>query len=180
MPLLYIFHSPNHEEYLLTKKIKDGYSRFVQARLRKIIEGYCLKKSTKISVLSQYMKQKVIDIHRIAHEKIIVNPGGVELDWFHPAENRALLKKELGLPAGRLHLLTVRNLEPRMGLDNLLKAIALLKEKTSNVHLVIGGEGPERNNLVSLIHRYELGDNVTMAGFIPAEQLPKYYGAADF
>ena len=29
MPLLYIFHSPNHEEYLLTKKNKDGYRYLV-------------------------------------------------------------------------------------------------------------------------------------------------------
>lgn len=164
----------------MTNEKQNGSCRFVQAWMRKAIEGYCLKKSEKILVLSQYMKQKVIDIHRIADEKIIVNPGGVDLDWFHPAENRGFLKEELGLPVGRLHLLTVRNLEPRMGLDNLLKAIALLKENIPDIHLVIGGEGPERNNLESLIHRYELGDDVTMTGFIPAEQLPKYYGAADF
>ena len=84
------------------------------------------------------------------------------------------------MPAGKIHLLTVRNLEPRMGLDNLLKAIALLKEKALNIHLVIGGKGPERKNLENLIRRYELFDHVTMTGFIPAEQLPKYYGAADF
>ena len=70
MPLIYILHSPNHEEYLLTKGIKDGCRQFVQAWLRKKIEGYCLKKSKKIFVLSQYMKQKVIDIHRIDGEKI--------------------------------------------------------------------------------------------------------------
>jgi glycosyltransferase involved in cell wall biosynthesis len=180
IPLIYVFHSPNHEEYLLTNEIKNGCWRFVQAWTRKIIEGYCLKKSEIILVLSQYMKQKIIDIHGIADEKVMVNPGGVDLDRFLPVENRTQLKGKLQLPLGKVHLLTVRNLEPRMGLDNLLKAIALLKEKTSNVHLVIGGEGPERNNLVSLIHRYELGHNVTMAGFIPAEQLPKYYGAADF
>jgi glycosyltransferase involved in cell wall biosynthesis len=178
--ILYNFHSPSHEEYLLSNGNRRTIGNCLPLFLRQKIERYCLQNAQVVMAESQYMKQKVIDIHRIADEKIIVNPGGVELDWFHPAENRAFLKKELGLPADRLHLLTVRNLEPRMGLDNLLKAIALLKEKTSNVHLVIGGEGPERNNLESLIHRYELGDDVTMTGFVPAEQLPKYYGAADF
>ena len=67
-----------------------------------------------------------------------------------------------------------------MGLDNLLKSIALHKDKKANIHLVIGGEGPDRNRLESLICNYGLKDDVTMTGFIPAEQLPKYYGAADF
>ena len=101
-------------------------------------------------------------------------------DRFHLPEKRAFLKEELGLPDGRLHLLTVRNLEPRMGLDNLLKAVFLLKELKTNLHLVIGGEGPEQQNLGNLIRRYELFDNVTMTGFIGADQLPKYYQAADF
>jgi len=180
IPLVYIFHSPNHEEYLLASERKNGVGRFVTSWLRKAIEGYCLKKSAKIVVLSKYMKQKVIDIHRIADEMIIVNPGGVDLDRFNPPEKRASLKEEMGLPAGRLHLLTVRNLEPRMGLDNLLKAIAFHKEKKANIHLVIGGEGPDRNYLESLICNYGLKDDVTMTGFIPVEQLPKYYGAADF
>jgi len=179
MPLVYIFHSPNHEEYLLTNGNKNGFRRLAQAWFRKAIEGYCLKKSAKILVLSQYMKQKVIDIHHIADERIIVNPGGVDLDRFQPPENRNFLKEELGLPSGRQHLLTVRNLEPRMGLDNFLRAIALLKEKKANIHLVIGGEGSERKNLENLIRRYDLLDDVTMTGFIPADQLPKYYGAAD-
>jgi glycosyltransferase involved in cell wall biosynthesis len=180
IPLVYIFHSPNHEEYLLASERKNGVGRFVTSWLRKAIEGYCLRKSTKILVLSQYMKQKAIDIHRIADEKIIVNPGGVDLDRFNPPEKRASLKEELGLPAGRRHLLTVRNLEPRMGLDNLLKAIALHKDKNANIHLVIGGEGPDRSSLENLICNYGLEDDVTMAGFIPVELLPKYYGAADF
>ena len=44
--------------------------------------------------------------------------------------------------------------------------------------LVVGG--PERRNLEALIIRLDLQDEVKMAGFIAADQLPRYYGAADF
>ena len=178
--ILYNFHSPSHEEYLLSNGNRRTIGNCLPLFLRQKIERYCLQNAQVVMAESQYMKQKVIDIHRIPDERIFVNPGGVDLDWFHPPEKRAFLKEELGLPADRLHLLTVRNLEPRMGLDNLLKSIALLKENNNNIHLVIGGEGPERNNLESLIRNFGLKDDVTMTGFIPAAQLPKYYGAADF
>jgi glycosyltransferase involved in cell wall biosynthesis len=67
-----------------------------------------------------------------------------------------------------------------MGLDNLLKSIKILKQKMAKVHVTIGGEGPEKDNLQKLIEKFGLMDEVTMTGFIPAEQLPKFYAAADF
>ena len=180
LPMLYYFHSPSHEEYLLTKGAKHWGSRFFQAWARRIIEGYCLRKSTKIFALSRYMKQRAIDIHGVADEKIIVNPGGVDLDRFCPPEKRISLKTQLGLPEGCVNLFTLRNLEPRMGLDNLIKAMSLLKKKGTKVHLVIGGRGPEEILLKDLIEHEQLQDDVRMAGFIPADQLPDFYGAADF
>jgi glycosyltransferase involved in cell wall biosynthesis len=126
------------------------------------------------------MKQKIQHIHQIPANHVVVNPGGVDLKRFRPFGNRKQIKSELGLPENTIHLLTVRNLEPRMGLDNLLKSIKILKHKILKVHLTIGGEGPEKDGLQKLIEKFGLMDEVTMTGFIPAEQLPKFYAAADF
>ena len=138
------------------------------------------KNSHKVMVLSHYMKNKLIKTHKIFEKCILVNPGGVDLERFRPLRNRILEKKNIGLPKDHIHLLTIRNLEPRMGLDNLLKSIRILKQKRVKVYLTIGGEGPEKENLKKLIKRFGLVHEVTMAGFIPAEQLPKFYAASDF
>ena len=95
-------------------------------------------------------------------------------------EERIRVKTELGYLDGKIHLLTIRNLEPRMGLDNLLKGFSLLKEKNIPVQLIIGGEGPEKEKLRQIIEKYGLKSDVILTGFIPAEKLPQYYGAADF
>jgi len=180
IPLIYVFHSPNHEEFLLSQSENFGYKGLALAQIRRLIEGFCLKKSQRIMVLSHYMKQKVMSIHGVQDNRIVVNPGGVDLDHFKPLVNRIQIKNELFLPSGKIHLLTVRNLEPRMGLDNLIKAVYLLKTNGISVHLVIGGEGPERKNLENMVNEYGLVNNVTITGFIPSNLLPKYYGAADF
>ncbi len=180
VPILYVFHSPNHEEYQISRGYDKIYKGFTQIIIRKIIEGYCLKKSQKIIVLSKYMKKKIEKIHKISEDKIIVNYGGVDLDEFKFAKNRSKIKRSLDFPAGKIHLLTVRNLEPRMGLDNLLKAIYILKDKFQNLYFIIGGEGPERGRLEKIVKNYGLNDHVRLTGYIPAYLLPQYYGAGDF
>lgn len=180
VPLLYIFHSPNNEEYLLLHENRSYIRNLIPNIFRFIIENICLKRALKIMVLSRYMKQKVQKIHRIAANRIIVNPGGVDLDRFKPSHMRHELKKQLGLPEGKIHLLTVRNLEPRMGLDNLLKSIRLMKNRQISIHLTLGGDGIERKKLKDLVMKYGLNKEVTLTGYILPELLPKYYAASDF
>ena len=180
VPTIHVFHSPTHEEYQLLHKKRGWLRNVFPVRARWMIEKYCHKKSTRIMVLSEYMKQKIVDIYGIPDSRIIVNPGGVDLDAFQPPGDRELLKESLGFHKGKIHLFTVRNLEPRMGLDNLLKGIHILKKNQNRIHLILGGEGAERKNLEDLIGKYDLSDSVTMTGFIPSDLLPKYYGAADY
>jgi glycosyltransferase involved in cell wall biosynthesis len=126
------------------------------------------------------MKQKIENIHQIPENRIVVNPGGVDLKIFRPYDGRKQIKNELGLPENKIHLLTVRNLEPRMGIDNLIKAIDILKMDGKPIHLAICGDGPEENNLKRMIHDLSLTNEITLTGFVLSEMLPKFYNAADF
>ena len=179
-PLLYVFHSPSHEEYSLSHENRSWLRNLPHVEARRMIERFCLKKAMKIMVLSNYMKNTLQDLHGISANRIVVNPGGVDLHRFKPPQDRETLKDKLGFPKGKVHLLTVRNLEPRMGLDNLLKCIQILNKHRTDIHLILGGEGIEKENLKRLVQEYGLVDAVTMAGFIPSDLLPQYYGASDF
>lgn len=180
IPFLYVFHSPCHEEYLLSHAGSNKWKNFFHVNIRRMIEKYCLKKAVKIMVLSRYMKEKIQDIHKIPAGRILINPGGVDLNRFQPPQNRKALKNKLGFPEGKIHLLTIRNLEPRMGIEDLLKCIHILKKNHKTIHLILGGEGIERQNIEKLIEEDNLFDEVTVTGFIPADILSDYYGAADF
>jgi len=179
-PILYVFHSPSHEEYLLSHEHGGSLRAFPHIFARRMIERFCLKKARRIMVLSEYMKRKVTAIHQIPAERIVVNPGGVDLSQYKPLKDRQRVKRDLEFPADRIHLLSVRNLDPRMGLDNLLKCIRILKMNGIDVHLILGGEGPERHDLQALILELGLSQDVTMTGFIETDMLPLYYGASDF
>lgn len=180
MPLVYVCHSPSHLEYELLNERKSFFKYWPQIIVRKWIEGYCLKKSSVIIVLSRYMQQKIKRIHQIAEKNVVVNPGGVDLKIFRPFDRRSQIKKELGLPENKIHLLTVRNLEPRMGIDNLIKSIEILKKDRDFLHLTICGDGPEKGNLKKMIDELCLINEITLTGFVSLELLPKFYYAADF
>jgi glycosyltransferase involved in cell wall biosynthesis len=179
-PVIYIYHSPSHAEFKISCKGEKSFLNAANVLVRKKLERICLKKSSKIMALSHYMKSKVEDIHKIESARIIVNPGGCDLKKFKPLENREKAKEQLQFPTDKIHLLTIRNLEPRMGLDNLLHAIKYLKKFETDIFLTIGGEGPEHGMLEKLINKLDLCKEVTMVGFIPSNKIHLYYGAADF
>jgi glycosyltransferase involved in cell wall biosynthesis len=66
-----------------------------------------------------------------------------------------------------------------MGLENLLEAMTMLGEEQRNLLLLIGGEGQLRPRLEELIRSRGLQDSVQLLGFVPEDQLAKYYQASD-
>lgn len=70
-------------------------------------------------------------------------------------------------------------LNERKGVIHLLKALALLQTQMPGVHLILAGEGPEKEKLVDFCRVNGLIDAVTFAGFIPRDDLPFFYAAAD-
>ena len=181
LPMIYAFFSPSHEEYLLSLGSSVGPIHRFQASARRCLEGFVIRKADRVVVLSEYTKELVVRYHGVPPDRIATIPGGADVLRFRvPGEPRNRLKQELGLPEGRVHLLTVRNLEERMGVDALIEAVHRLNRYRAAYHLTIGGSGPKKDDLLQLVRRLGLDDQVSLVGFIPSEDLPRYYGAADY
>jgi glycosyltransferase involved in cell wall biosynthesis len=181
---VYSCHSLAFEEYEVRNPkpskalLKISYR--INSIFRKWIENRCISKSNLIIVSSEFAKDKLIKYHRISPEKIYLLPLGVNLEKFQFNENKLAARKRLGLRQEKFILFTVRNLVPRMGLENLVYAMEEAAKSVENIYLIIGGEGELRTKLQNLISEYNLTDFVKLQGFIPEEDLPLYYQAADF
>ena len=77
----------------------------------------------------------------------------------------------------RRHVLYVGRLEPRKGVDRLVRAMATVQQRASDVQLVIVGDGPGRPALESQAR--ELNVDALFAGRVSDADLPGYYQAAD-
>ncbi|MCZ6485096.1 MAG: glycosyltransferase family 4 protein [Acidobacteria bacterium] len=165
-PLVYTFHSSWPEEF------KMKYSRWPRL-LRKIMSPFLaaaekrtLHRATAITVLSQFSNRQ---LKRLYNREGLIIPGGVDSERFQPIEKRQ--------PSNILRLVSLRNLVPRMGLSQLIRAMQLLPP---HLDLTIGGEGPLRNELMSLIHSLDLSERVRLTGHVPDEDLPHFYSSANW
>jgi glycosyltransferase involved in cell wall biosynthesis len=180
---VYVCHSLAHEEYLTRAERAatrlERVRRRLSVRARRWIERTVIRRCHHVIVLSEFMKQQVMATHGIVSKDITVVPGAADPATFYPAHDRNEIRRELKLPESRTLLFTVRNLVPRMGLENLLEAMTMLGEEQRNLLLLIGGEGQLRPRLEELIRSRGLQDSVQLLGFVPEDQLAKYYQASD-
>ena len=180
---IYTCHSLSFEEYVSRNPAPKGFFQKIaygfHVALRKRIEQKALAASDGIIVLSRYTFDKLRNFHNVPAEKINVIPGGIDLDRFRPSSDKNAVKKRLGLPGDKPILLTVRNLVPRMGLENLILAMRDVVKALPDVLLVIGGTGLLKDDLSRLVSRLQLDENIIFAGFIPDNLLPEYYRAVD-
>lgn len=182
-PWLYNFHSPWGEEFQISRSLKwlnmlnPGF--LFQKRIKDWIECRVLKRCQRIIVLSRFMQERLERIHGMSKKSIII-PGGVDIEAFSPPKDRGLIRKKLGLPEGKIILFTVRNLRQRMGLMNLIKALAELGDIREKVHLVMGGKGKLEEKLKRFAADQKVLDSITFLGHISQNNLPIFYQAADF
>jgi glycosyltransferase involved in cell wall biosynthesis len=70
------------------------------------------------------------------------------------------------------------NLVAAKGVDVLISAFALLRDRGIDCRLRILGQGPAKERLENLVRSLSLTDRVTIAPFVSQAQMPAEYGAA--
>ena len=189
---VYTMHSPSFEEELIEAAECRLGKRLTLRELAKRLwmplslaekkhrESRVLRQCSIIFVLSEFMKKRAIGFFDLPEERLRVIPGGVDVHRFRPDGPRDDVRRRLGVAAGAQLLFTVRRLVPRMGLKNLLRAVAIVREAVPRVLLCVGGSGVLGGELDALIGRLGLRDHVRLLGHLPAETLPDWYRAADY
>lgn len=180
---VYLCLSLAHDEYLsrtfLGTTVLERVRHAFNAQLRRWCERAVMHRCAQVVVLSEFMKRRVLTTHALPEARLHIIPGAADPNRFRPPDDAVEVRRRLQLPLNRVLLLTVRNLVPRMGLENLVHAIEKLGENAHDLLVLIGGEGPLRPALERLIQDLRLTDQVCLLGFIAEDLLPKYYQAAD-
>jgi phosphatidylinositol alpha-1,6-mannosyltransferase len=101
---------------------------------------------------------------------------GVDTDVFTPEGPD--MRAAHGLE-GRRVVLCVSRLVPIKNLPLLLQAIADLRRRSSDVVLVLVGEGPQQSALEAQARELGIADAVVFAGYTAQEQTPSWYRTAN-
>ncbi|MCI0370918.1 MAG: glycosyltransferase [candidate division NC10 bacterium] len=176
-PLIYVFLSSAGEEYR-TRHPAGPVNRAAAALLHRT-EAAVLARADRVVVLSEFSRDQLARCHTLDPADVLRIPGGVDPAVFRPAEDRAALRRRLDLPADGPLLITVRNLVPRMGLDDLIRAMAAVTAAFPEAMLLIGGDGPLRGDLGRLAETVGVAARTRFLGYVPEEHLPDLLRAAD-
>lgn len=146
-------------------------------RLSERLEKFLYKKSWKIATATEGIKEYIINKGKDADDVFLL-PNGVNTDEFVPRPKDSSLLRELDLH-GKKVFMYAGTMGYAQGLDSVLNAANILKDKEPNIHFLFVGDGQEREKLLKMKEELEL-TNVTFVGQVPVSEMPKFFSIADF
>lgn len=146
-------------------------------RLAEWLERFLYKKSWKIATATEGIKDYMIRKGKDASDVFLL-PNGVNTETFKPITKDEILLSEIGIQ-GKKVFMYAGALGYAQGLDSVLEAALLLKDKQPDAHFLFVGDGQEREKLVKM--KEDLGlENVTFYGSVPVSEMPRMFSIADF
>jgi glycosyltransferase involved in cell wall biosynthesis len=188
VPKVCHFHSSWYDEEKInqigTETSEIPWRLQIQLQLIRLMEwaGYAVSRS--ILFLSEYSKNRFLKYYPFTPPKLCVIPGGVDTEEFTPpisTEEVNSIRGKLKMTAEIPLLLTVRRLEQRMGLENLIRAAGILHRQSPDLkfQMVFTGKGSLKDRLEQLILEQGVSHCVQLVGLVPRETLPLYFRCAD-
>jgi colanic acid/amylovoran biosynthesis glycosyltransferase len=140
-------------------------------RYRNATLDWKLAHAARVLTVSDYARDLLRSrLPAAARERICTAYVGIPMGLFRP---------EPPPPGGdRLRLLCVARFQEKKGLDTLLAACGVLRDRGVAFHLQLIGDGPERSTLEAQLRRLHLEPHVTMPGTQPQEGVAQALKAA--
>ncbi len=105
--------------------------------------------------------------------------NGVEADSRINDLDLDSIKEKFAINKEHRILLTVSRLVNWKRLDRIINSLPFMLEENKNITLIIVGDGREKENLIDLVKKLQLDDNVKFVGSVPHDELYELYGIAD-
>ena len=124
-----------------------------------------------------FSRQVAWEVDKLYGKRAIILKGAfpTEVLRYSPRND---IKNNLSISDKKV-ILSVCRLAPKKRVDLIIKAYKLIVERCSNTVLIIGGKGPEKENLKALAKNLNILDSIIFTGFIKEDHLLDYYACCD-
>ncbi len=114
-----------------------------------------------------------LESHGAHCRNLVTIPTGTDTSKFHPGIPSDRIREKHGL-IGKRVAIHVGRISYEKDLDMVVRAMASVDGT-----LLVAGKGPAKADIEALVDELGLREKVIFAGFVPDEDLPAYYNAAD-
>jgi len=132
------------------------------------LEHFCSKRADKVLVVSEHMKEAIVNLRNLCPSKVSVSEDGVDLTAFNPIVHRGLFRSCYKIPEDDPIILYLGSVSMAKGIDRVIKAMPSVLEECPNAKLVIVGGGgyavDDSKLLRAMVNDLGLGNNVIFTG----------------
>ena len=141
---------------------------------------YCGVHADAIAAEGEFQIEGMMELYGASRDKIFILPAGVDSAFIKERlKVITVSREELGLTASDFVLLSVNTLDVVKGINYLIDAFYLVKQKLANARLVIIGAGPEETNIYNQIKSCRLWNSIVHLKNVPEATLYDYYALSD-
>lgn len=168
--------------------------KFCHARIASVLHGIeawrelpsgrlrALRSADNLFAVSRFTCEEARKRHGLDARRIAVLPNTFDPVRFSVGAKPSHLLERHGLRQDQPVILTVSRLaasEQRKGHDQVIRSLAIIRQRFPSVRYIIGGDGPYRRDLEALAENLGLAEHVIFTGRIAGEELPSYYRLCD-
>lgn len=165
----FIFHVHSSLLHIEYKK-----SNIIGRKFRDLI----FKKCYRIIALSDFWKNKLLEIETLNENNIVVINNFIEFNKYNNIckyESR----KKLNIPPDKKIIFGFGRLVERKGFQYVLEAIPEIAKKRQDFIVYIGGKGEMEKKYKKMIKEFNITNYVKLVGFIPDESLKLWFISSD-
>jgi glycosyltransferase involved in cell wall biosynthesis len=141
-----------------------------------------LRHADRILAVSSYTRTRLLAEQQLDPARVVLLPNTVDADRFTPRPKPPHLLARYGLRPEQPVLLTVSRLvssEQYKGYDKVIRALPAIQRAIPDVRYILVGKGDDRPRIEQLIDQVGAREYITLAGFVPDEELSDYYNLCD-
>lgn len=160
----------NYHPYVISVWGSDVYDFPQKSFLHKKLLQFNLSKADLILSTSKVMSKET---SLYTNKDLKITPFGVDLNVFKPIK---LEKNDEKIIIG-----TVKTLNPKYGIDYLIRAFKIVLERNPSVdiELHIAGKGEQENELKELCRSLNIGDKVKFLGYLSQNKIVETFNSFD-
>jgi glycosyltransferase involved in cell wall biosynthesis len=141
------------------------YRRAKQRRTDRLLDAACAALPTHTIAVSEAVKRDCVDRMRTSPDDITVIHTGIDAPENIDPHRAAMQREQWGGAAAGPFILTIARLSYEKGVDTLIDAAAILRDRHPEIRFIVLGEGPDRGKLKARMDAAGLTGVVTLAGF---------------
>lgn len=137
-----------------------------------------LSRADAIIAVSRFTQRTLVEELGLPASRVHLIENAVDTERFSPGPDNEDFRQRFGVIGKRL-VVAVGRLVPRKGFDQTLRGWRDVVAQHPDAHLLIVGDGPQRQELQQIVASEGLGDNVTLTGPLSDADLIAAYRSAE-